>query len=66
MLTHVAFENEYLSSQEVPASGYPLGSLAWTVLLRLLSSDTRRYGLTLAKVRTVAQGLLCLAAARFC
>lgn len=55
VLTHVAFENEYPSSQEVPASGYPLGPLAWTVLLRLLSSDTRRW-LTRAKVRTVAQG----------
>lgn len=65
MLTRVAFENDYPSSQEVPTSGYPLGSLAWTVLLRLLSSDTRRW-LTLAKVRTVAQGTLCLAAARFC
>lgn len=66
MLTHVAFENEYPSSQAFPASGYPLGSLALTVLLRLLSSDTRRW-LTLAEVRTVAQGTLCLAAAaRFC
>lgn len=63
MLMHVAFENEYPSSQKDPVSGYPLGSLAWTVLLRLLSSDTRRW-LTLAKVRTVAQGTL--AASRFC
>lgn len=65
MLIHVAFENEYPSSPEVPASSYPLSSLAWTVLLRLLSSDTRRW-LTQTKVRTVAQGTLCLAAARFC
>lgn len=55
LLTQVAFENEYPSPREVPTSGYPLRSLAWTVLLRLLSGDTRRW-LTLAQARTVAQG----------
>lgn len=64
LLTQVAFENEYPSLGKIPASGYPLRSFAWTVLLRLLSGDTRRW-LTLAEVRTVAQGTPFLVS-RFC